>query len=320
MSQNASLPINDSTPKTPIEVLSEHGKSFHFAGKFLGKEQMNDCARLYSFCRYVDDIADESNDSTSATDHLIRIVEDIKTGNSQDPRVLDFIALVAEKHIDHEVIDQLLLGLIQDLNGVFLTTERQLKRYCYRVAGTVGLMMCAVLGVKDPRAKAFAVDLGIAMQLTNIARDVYEDALSDRSYLPAEWTSFTATEQIINPTQSQKHILKACIAKLLIEAEHYYMSADFGLVFLPLRARLAITIAARVYREIGNEVAQMDFAVWHQRAYVSKSRKFGVAINAMGEFMWHNKYHNVTHNHDPQLHLQLGDLPGCDNLTPRLCR
>ena len=320
MNQNASLSFNETASKKPIDVLSEHGKSFHFAGKFLGKEQMNDCARLYSFCRYVDDIADESQDIKTAIEHLNRIAQDIKSGYSQDPRVTDFIALVAEKQIDHEVIDQLLTGLIQDLDGVFFVTERQLKRYCYRVAGTVGLMMCAVLDVKDPRAMAFAIDLGIAMQLTNIARDVYEDALNDRSYIPAEWTSFTAIDQIINPTQSQKLTLKSSIAKLLIEAERYYESAGFGLVFLPLRARLAITIAAQVYREIGNEIAQMDFAVWQQRAFVSESRKVGVAFNAMGEFMWHNKYHNITQNHDPQLHLQLGNLPGCHHLTLKLCR
>lgn len=300
------------TPIDPMSVLSKHGKSFHFAGKFLPKQHMRDCARLYSFCRYVDDIADLTPDKASAKKQLDHISIALQQGHSTDARVQDFIQLAAEKDIQHAVVDELLKGLKQDLGAVFFEQESQLKRYCYRVAGTVGLMMCQVLGVDDEQALPFAIDLGMAMQLTNIARDVYEDALMKRCYVPAEWMKITAADEILSANRAQQQIFKSAIIKLLSEAEHYYQSAERGLAYLPARARLAIAIAARVYRGIGQSIKNLDYAVWQQRAYVKKRQKIAIASSTTAQFLVQRKYHTPMYNHNPILHQHLYQLPACN--------
>ena len=295
-----------------MAVLAHHGKSFHFAGKFLPEKQMHDCARLYSFCRYIDDIADLSSNNDIAKDRLNSISLDLQKGQSVDLRVQDFIQLADEKNISESIVNELLLGLKQDLDAVFFETESQLKRYCYRVAGTVGLMMCSVLGVEDTAAYPFAIDLGIAMQLTNISRDVYEDALADRCYVPAEWMEISASNEIIDANKAQQQVFKSAVARLLIEAENYYQSAEQGLVYLPFRARLAIAIAARVYRGIGKKIKKMDYAVWENRAYVKKTGKVSIAAATLSKFFVQKKYHTALFSHNPVLHKHLGQLPACN--------
>jgi len=181
----------------PLTVLSKHGKSFDFAGKFLSKKHLHSCARLYAFCRYVDDIADLTSQSDVAFRQLEGIEHDLKKGSSSDPRIIDFIHLADEKNLDLSIALELILGLKDDVNCGVLKTEKELKQYCYRVAGTVGLMMCSMLDVNDEKAMPFAIDLGIAMQLTNIARDVYEAAQAARCYIPTEWITDQHPSEIL---------------------------------------------------------------------------------------------------------------------------
>jgi len=174
------------------QVLAVRARSFRWASAFLSGPQRRRVAALYAFCRAVDDLADAEQASPEARAELLALYRalDDESTEGREARWPDsylwFQALCLECGIDFGVVRELLRGMMGDLATVRFETDRELLRYCYRAAGTVGLMMCSVLGVVDRRAQRHAVDLGIAMQLTNICRDVLEDAQAARVYLPAE--------------------------------------------------------------------------------------------------------------------------------------
>ena len=264
-----------------VSVLAHHGKSFRFAGRFLDKQQLEDCARLYRFCRFVDDLVDEVSDADAAQIELDFLKRDLELGHSSEPVVEDFIDLASQCQMQSEVILELIRGIESDLQPVLVSTDADLLRYCYRVAGTVGLLMCDVLGVRDPKAKAHAIDLGIGMQLTNIARDVQEDAGMGRRYVPGQWLGDIAPQALSNPSTRESELLVESAQRLLSLAELYYESGKAGLRFLPPRARQGIKVAASVYREIGLVVAARGFDVSAGRAYVGLPRKLLVACRAL---------------------------------------
>ena len=172
------------------QVLTFRARSFRWASAFLSQAQRLRVAALYAFCRAVDDLADAENATPEDRRDLEALFDALAAEPDGEtlwpPSYLWFRELCVECGIDFQVVRELLIGMISDLDLVRIQSDRDLVRYCYRAAGTVGLMMCAVLGVRDPRAWRHAVDLGIAMQLTNISRDVLEDAQACRVYLPAE--------------------------------------------------------------------------------------------------------------------------------------
>lgn len=288
-----------------LNVLAQHGKSFRFAGRFLGRQQLKDCARLYRFCRFIDDLVDESTNPAFMRTQLKRIQQDIERGQSHDPVLHDFIDLSIGYNMDQAVINELINGIASDLNSVLVGDTTQLLRYCYRVAGTVGLLMCDVLGVTDARARAHAIDLGIGMQLTNIARDVREDAAIGRRYIPADWIGAISPRILIESDSPLGGTLSFGVKRLLLMAEGYYCSGQQGLRYLPSRARLAIAIAANVYREIGSVLREIDFDIWGGRARVSFFRKIRVAIaTTLGQFR-----QQPYAPHDQKLHTMLSGLP-----------
>ncbi len=295
-----------------LDNLARNGKSFRFAGRFLGRARLRDCARLYRFCRYVDDIADEAPNPATARRRLHRISEELQSGVSADYRVADFLSLARQYDLDLRIAQQLIRGITADLEQVRFDSEATLKRYCYRVAGTVGLMMCAILGVSDERALPFAIDLGIAMQLTNIARDVAEDARADRRYVPADWLGTVEPAAVLRPNGLLKERLRDVTATLLHEAERYYRSAERGLAYLPTRERLAILVAARVYRAIGEVIARRRYATWEGRAVVSTTKKLNIACHVIGCFFVRADMHRATKRHDGTLHQHLRGLPYCN--------
>ena len=264
-----------------VSVLAHHGKSFRFAGRFLDKRQLEDCARLYRFCRFVDDLVDETSDADATQVELDFLKRDLELCYSSEPVVQDFINLASQCQMQSDVILELIRGIESDLQPVLIGTDAELLRYCYRVAGTVGLLMCDVLGVHDPKAKAHAIDLGIGMQLTNIARDVQEDAGMGRRYVPAQWLGEIAPQALSNPSTWQSELLVESAQRLLALAELYYESGNAGLRFLPPRVRQGITVAASVYREIGLVIAARGFDVSSGRAYVGLPRKLLVACRAL---------------------------------------
>ncbi|MBT8450761.1 MAG: phytoene/squalene synthase family protein [Deltaproteobacteria bacterium] len=240
-------------------VLAMRARSFRWASAFLSATQRRRVADLYAFCRAVDDLADAQGVTPEAQQDLERLQTALASepdGRSLWPReYLWFRELCVDCNIDFKVVQELIDGMISDLSVVRMPSDTELIRYCYQAAGTVGLMMCSILGVRDPRALGHAVDLGIAMQLTNISRDVLEDAQSSRVYLPADRLRAVGVEpeQLIEGSANPRGV-SLVVDDLLTLAEVYYRSADEGMSFLPARARWAVLVASRLYRGIGRRL------------------------------------------------------------------
>ena len=176
-------------------------------------------------------------------------------------------------------------------------------------------MMCRILEVDDPRATPFAIDLGVAMQLTNIARDMREDALNGRRYVPAAWLAGMSAKEIANPDASLKPRLKVASQRLIELADLYYESAYNGFGFLPGRSRFAILIAARVYRQIGLKLKRRDFATWRGRTVVSTAEKIMVAIAATVTYLTDLRLHRCSLEHNAELHVSLRGFAGTNQLV-----
>ena len=271
--------MSDLASTQAIETLAIHGKSFHFAGAFLSRLQLQQAARLYHFCRCIDDIADESDCAVTAYEELHLLKQQLAINDASDnPMLNDFKRLQAELQLPITWPNALIDGVLADTKPFKIEQQADLIRYAYQVAGVVGLMMCPIIKASD-RGHPFAVDLGIAMQLTNIARDIFEDARLDRCYLPVEWCNCTPADIIANESGTQEKV-KLAIKRLLDLAEHYYASGQVGFHFLPLRSRLAIAIASRVYRHIGTQIRRRDYCYWQGRVFVPLFTKVGLAVSA----------------------------------------
>lgn len=294
------------------EILAKKGKSFHWAKKLLSTKHGERATRLYAFCRYLDDIADEATSSAQAKSVLMEISQSLRSGNSQDPVVADAIHLMSDCRIEPQIPCELINGLLTDLDEVELKTVDELLRYCYRVAGTVGLMMSDVLDVVEPAASPFAIDLGIGMQLTNICRDVQEDARMRRRYLPHEIVGKISLEDLISPTESQAERLRFSIQFLLNLADDYYASGESGLPYLPLRARHGILIASKVYHAIGQKLRSRNYSYWEGRVVIPKSRKLGITFMSLGGSLFNSGFWTKPQQHRPELHRALQALPRVD--------
>ena len=230
-----------------IRVLARHGRTFRLAGRLLSRAHLDAAARLYVVCRAVDDLADEAPDPAAARVALLALRREVGQGGRASPLAARLADLGACPRATTAFVDTIL----GDLGPVRIADEAALVRYAYGAAGTVGVLMCGVLGVRDPAAEPFAVDLGIAMQLTNIARDVVEDAGRDRLYLPATWlpAGFAPSDVAHDPGRAFP-----AVRRLLALADQRYRSAARGYRHLPPRARLAIRVAGRLYEEIGRQI------------------------------------------------------------------
>ena len=294
---------------TPHQALAANGKSFNWARRFLGRRMGGDAATLYRFCRVLDDMAD--GDIVDGPRRLLTIRDDLSGGHrATDPLLADFMPFIQQQNLPVPVIVALIDGLLQDQKPVRIADERALSRYAYRVAGTVGLLMCHVLNCDDDAARAHAIDLGIAMQLTNIARDVLEDAEMGRRYLPASWVGDVTPAQIAAashaPDGDVAQSVRMAVRQLLGMADDYYQSGAAGLTFLPIRAHMAIAIAARVYRQIGVQIAASRYG-WHRgRQVTSRGTKIICSLQACGS-VWRRVWPRAPHR--AALHDGLEGLP-----------
>ncbi|MGF1456229.1 MAG: squalene/phytoene synthase family protein [Alphaproteobacteria bacterium] len=287
-------------------VLAHHGKSFNWAGRFLSRGALDRAARLYAFCRYLDDLADEHDDVAQAERNLRAVREDLARGRSTRPDVADFFDLC--DGAPSAIAGAILLAdtLIGDLTPMRIDSVRALQVYSLGVAGCVGIMMCPVLDVAEPeRAMPFAIDLGIAMQMTNIARDVLEDAGKSRIYLPPDWTGGPLDpDDLVRDKGDARARAWGGVVRLLQMADAHYASARAGLCFLPFQARAAIHVASRVYRGIGTVVlAGGPERYWLGRAYTSSARKVMLTAGALGGLGFLPGRGGAVH--DPRLH---GDI------------
>jgi len=215
-------------------LISKHAKSFSYAGFFLSKETFRKCSILYDFCRTVDDIADEDGQLDAKKKKFLEFKSEFKNKNFSNNIIKNIHKLLEEEDISHKIVNDLFDGIESDLkNEVNLNTKKDLLIYSYQVAGTVGLMMAKILKVKNQQSLRCAVDLGVAMQLTNIARDVVEDKNRNRAYIKADFNSISET---------------------IFLADIFYQSSFSAIKNIPISSRFAILVARRIYKRIGYEI------------------------------------------------------------------
>ncbi len=290
-------------------VLQRHARSFRWAAAFLPADRRDDAAVVYAMCRLIDDLADEAPSVDIATRELDGLEAELRGERSPRPVVRLFDEVVARRHIERDAVFELIRGVRDDLGRVRLRDDRELLRYSYRVAGTVGVMMCGVLGVRDPDALPHAIDLGVAMQLTNISRDVAEDLGRDRVYLPADRLRDVDVAQFA--LVADTGVLPAAapvVGDLLALAERYYASGVRGLGYIPARPRLAIAVAALVYRGIGGVLARRNHDPSLGRAFVGVAGKLARTVLAFG--VWAVSFVRPRPTHRAELHAELDGLPG----------
>ena len=214
--------------------LSIYAKSFNWAGFFLPKKIYLKCSSLYDFCRTVDNIADEENKLDIKRQNLLNFRNNFNNKNYNNPIIKNMWNLINDFGISIKIIDDLFNGVESDLKEIVkLNSKKDLLIYSYRVAGTVGLMMAKILNVKKKNALRSAIDLGIAMQLTNISRDVVEDTKNNRFYISSDFNSIKETLKF---------------------ADLFYESSFASIKQIPFNFRFSILVARRVYRQIGYDI------------------------------------------------------------------
>ena len=285
------------------KILKKNSKSFYFASLFLNKETSYNCYVLYTFCRIVDDIADkEIKSKKKKLNELILFLK-----NKKQPKkkiLIEIKKLIKKKVINKEPLIELIQGVLTDTKHVHMQNTTQLINYSYLVAGSVGIMMCQLLNSKNLYSFKYAVDLGIAMQLTNILRDIIEDAKINRVYLPNSWISINPSKIVNQDRETKKKLIEAS-RKLFLLSEEYYNSAYLGLAFLPIRSRFAILLALITYREIGRKIIRKRYSNLNKREIISFMGKLKGLIITIFIFAINFKIHLKNYKHNKKLHKNL---------------
>jgi phytoene synthase len=266
-------------------MIRDGSKSFFGAARLFDAPTRESAFLLYAWCRHCDDQVDGETlgfrlapgEPSTPRQRLARLVEEthrcLRGEPARDP-VFQALQRVTTRHAIPECYPlELLEGFAMDVEGRRYATAEDLFLYCYHVAGVVGLMMARVMGTREPESLQRAADLGIALQLTNIARDVLEDAAVGRVYLPLTWLDEegVAPESLGEPRQRAK--LTRIVVRLLDAADHYYASGDEGIRHLPLRSAWAVSVARGVYSEIGARVRRHGERAWDVRVVVPRHRQ-----------------------------------------------
>ena len=259
------------------EAIRHGSLSFHAASKLLPAKVRDPALALYAFCRLADDAVDLNAHKAAAVLRLQERLDRAYAGRPFDaPADRAFAAIIEQFEMPRALPEALLEGLAWDATERRYETLEELYGYSARVASAVGAMMCVLMGVRDENALARACDLGVAMQLTNIARDVGEDARERRMYLPTEWldaAGLRAEDVFADPRPSKA--IRAMVRRLVMDANRLYMRSEAGISALPLKARTGIFAARLIYGGIGREVQKAGYDTISTRAHTSKGQKLG---------------------------------------------
>jgi phytoene synthase len=267
------------------QILAVGSKSFAAASLLLPKRMRGPAAAFYAFCRIADDLVDFSDDPSAAVIELAARLDRIYAGTpDEDPVDRAFSRVVLDHAIPRVVVDALIEGFEWDADERDYETLPELLGYCARVASAVGVVMTLLMGPREARTIARACDLGAAMQLTNICRDVLEDAERGRLYLPAAWLRERGIDPVHFVANIREYSGDARVAQtveaLLREADEYYLRADAGLAMLPRDCRPAIRAASLIYSDIGRELREQGCDPIRGRAHTSKARKLWLLLRA----------------------------------------
>ncbi len=236
--------------------LSVYAKSFSWAGFFLPRETLKKCSILYDFCRVADNIADDEDEIEFKKKRFTEFENDFNQKKFNNPIIKNMWGIMEEFDISIKIVQDLLSGIKSDIKEkVEINSKKDLLIYSYRVAGTVGLMMAKILNVTKKNSLKSAIDLGIAMQLTNISRDVVEDSKKNRFYIEENFEKIFSTINLAN---------------------RFYKDSFYAIKNIPISFRFSILVARRVYRKIGYKILKKKNLENYQRSgkiYVSNIEK-----------------------------------------------
>ena len=265
--------------------LSVYAKSFNWAGFFLPKKTFKKCSALYDFCRVADNIADDDDKIENKEKKFFQFEDDFNRKNFANPIIKNMWSLIEEFNISLKIVEDLLVGIKSDIKDkVKLNSKKDLLIYSYRVAGTVGLMMAKILKVNKKSSLKSAIDLGIAMQLTNISRDVIEDSKNNRFYIDENFEKISSTVNL---------------------ADTFYENSFYSIKDIPISFRFSILVARRIYRKIGYKILNKKSLKDYQNSgkiYVSNTEKVLETLLSIFDLIKlsfsYKRDDQIQHNHD----------------------
>ena len=264
--------------------LSVYAKSFSWAGFFLPRETLKKCSLLYDFCRVADNIADDRDEIEVKEKKFAEFENDFNQKKFDNLIIKNMWGIMEEFNISIKIVQDLLTGIKSDIKEkVEINSKKELLIYSYRVAGTVGLMMAKILNVTKKNSLKSAIDLGIAMQLTNISRDVLEDSKNNRFYIEENFETISSTVNLAN---------------------RYYQDSFYAIKSIPISFRFSILVARRVYRKIGYKILKKKNLEIYQRSgkiYVSNIEKvletFLSIFDLISLYLINKKEDQIQHDH-----------------------
>lgn len=288
---------SDADLQACVELMRTGSLTFFAASRLLPQRVRASSIALYAFCRVADDMVDDGEYSLCEAMRLLKQrLDDIYAGAPQNHVEDRALAVVVQRHeLPRGLLDALLDGFAWDAQGRRYDSMADVHDYGARVAGSVGAMMCWIMGVRDPQALARACELGVAMQLTNIARDVGEDARNGRLYLPRLWlqeAGIDADAWLRNPVCNLA--LQSVVERLLQEADRLYVQSTVGVAMLPRDCRSAILAARYIYAEIGQQLRRDGLDPINRRAVVPTPRKLLLLALANVQSGWVTKPTQAT--------------------------
>lgn len=261
-----------------MQLISRAGKTFYFATLWLQRQARYDAALAYNFCRTVDDIADSAVSQPDRDVQLGEIARAVQVGDLNHPLVRPLEPLLRRYPTILEPLSALVYACKEDNASLVIRTEDELRRYAFGVAGNVGLVMYPILGGHRAEGWAYAAELGIAMQYTNIARDILEDLSRSRIYIPRAWLGTYDMNQLLKGPCDSEEVLIRAVRRLLQLADETYTRGLSGIQYLDLKNQFAIQVAARCYAAIGERVIQ-NGRLARDRAVVPFTRKVLLACS-----------------------------------------
>jgi len=289
------------------QIIKQNGKSFYWASKFLGKDYIDPIYSIYEMCRKLDDIVDEQSEEAAIKE--IGLLKKDLTKESLQKKFESLRKLNDDQFPQIKYFEEFILGQESDINFRQPKSINELLRYCYRVAGVVGLMVCDTVNIKDENLKFFAIDLGIAMQLVNIVRDIQEDALRGRVYIPENLIGAVSASDVLTKPDLISKVEQEKL-RILDIADKYFNSANYAIKFLPKEVSMAFGLASNLYQGIGKKIIKKEQPFTNGRVYLNGAEKLFHTLKFLLKSKKNKSYQPI---HNNMLHLPIRNSPSTNN-------